>query len=216
MKSVLIVSALLLSAAWPSQSFARDFGYEKFADAVRAVYGDGYGVITPFDDITSPADDPTRRGEGYPGQIWNFVSVPGRNRGLIYQHNDVYCPVPGGGPAPIIVGTTQFKNWLYRTEIGLTGDFTVTGATANDVVFKLSALDAKYINSFGVQILNVKRYYLPRNDLIDATKQASNASAARASATASPPPWSATSPFRLRSRPASTAASWPISASTLR
>ena len=83
--------------------------------------------------------------------------------------------MPGGGPAPIIVGTTQFKNWLYRTEIGLTGDFTVTGATANDVVFKLSALDAKYINSFGIQILNVKRYYLPRNDLIDATKQASNA-----------------------------------------
>ena len=80
MKSVLVVSALLLSAAWPSQSFARDFGYEKFADAVRAVYGDGYGAITPFDDITSAADDPTRRGEGYPGQIWNFVSVPGRNQ----------------------------------------------------------------------------------------------------------------------------------------
>ena len=53
MKSVLVVSALLLSAAWPSQGFARDFGYEKFADAVRAVYGDGYGAITPFDDITS-------------------------------------------------------------------------------------------------------------------------------------------------------------------
>jgi len=175
MKSVLVVSALLLAAAWPSQSFARDFGYEKFADAVQAVYGAGYGAITPFDDITSPADDPTRRGEGYPGQIWNFVSVPARNHGLIYQHSDVYCPVPGGGPAPIIVGTTQFKNWLYRTEIGLTGDFTVTGATANDVVFKLSALDAKYINSFGIQILNVKRYYLPRNDLINATRQATNA-----------------------------------------
>jgi len=172
MKSVLVVSALLLAAAWPSQSFARDFGYEKFADAVRAVYGDGYGVVAPFDDITAAADDPTRRGEGYPGQIWNFVSVPGRNRGLIYQHNDVYCPVPGGGPAPIIVGTTQFKNWLYRTEIGLNGDFTVTGASTNDVVFKLSALDAKYVNSFGIQILNVKRYYLPRNDLLDATRQA--------------------------------------------
>jgi hypothetical protein len=45
MKSVLIVSALLLSAAWPSQGFARDFGYEKFADAVQAVYGDGYGIM---------------------------------------------------------------------------------------------------------------------------------------------------------------------------
>ena len=93
-----LVGAGLGSSLGPAQ--ARDFGYEKFADAVQAVYGDGYGAITPFDDITSPADDPSRRGEGYPGQVWNFVSVPGRNHGLIYQHNDVYCPVPGGGPAP--------------------------------------------------------------------------------------------------------------------
>jgi hypothetical protein len=171
MKSALVVSALL-AALLPSQSFARDFGYEKFADAVRTVYGSAYGVILPFDDITTPADDPSRRAEGYPGQIWNFSVATGRNSGTIYQHNDVYCPVPGGGPAPIVVGTTQFKNWLYRTEIGATGDFTVTGATPGDVIFQLSALDAKYVNSYGIQILNVKRYYLPRNDLISATQQA--------------------------------------------
>src|SRR5580658_10580046 len=121
MKSVLVVSALLLSAAWPSQSFARDFGYEKFADAVRAVYGDGYGAITPFDDITTPADDPTRRGEGYPGQIMNLAAASGRNGGVVYTNADVYC-TPPVSPAPIVVGTTQLKNWLYRTEIGLNGD----------------------------------------------------------------------------------------------
>jgi hypothetical protein len=172
MKSASVVLALLLAALLPSQSFARDFGYEKFADAVRSVYGSGYGVILPFEDIPAAADDPTRRAEGYPGQIWDFAVAAGRTRGTIYQQADVYCPVPGGGPAPIVVGTTQFQNWLYRTEIGVTGDFTVTGANPSDVIFQLSALDAKYVNSYGIQILNVTRSYLPRNDLISATQQA--------------------------------------------
>ena len=35
----------------------RDFGYEKFEDAVRAVYGADYGTMVPFDDITTPTDD---------------------------------------------------------------------------------------------------------------------------------------------------------------
>src|SRR5580693_3927028 len=171
MRLALTAATLLVSAALSSQSFARDFGYEKFEDAVRAVYGAGYGAMVPFDDITSPADDPTRRGEGYPGQIMNLAAANGRNGGVVYTNADIYC-TPPVSPAPIVVGSTQIKNWLYRTEIGLAGDFTVTGATPSDVIFQLSALDAKYINSFGIQILNVKRYYLPRNDLISATQQA--------------------------------------------
>ena len=174
MRLALTAATLLLSAALSSQSFARDFGYEKFEDALRAVYGQDYGTMVPFDDITTPADDPTRRGEGYPGQIMNLAAARGRNGGVVYTNADVYC-TPPVSPAPIVVGTTQLKNWLYRTEIGLNGDFTVTGATPSDVIFQLSALDAKYVNSFGIQIVNVKRYYLPRNDLINATKNATAA-----------------------------------------
>ena len=171
MRHALAAATVLLSAALSSQSFARDFGYEKFEDAVSSVYGQGYGALVPFDDVASPADDPTRRGEGYPGQIWNLGVARGRNGGIIYTNADYYCPPPVS-PAPIVVGTTQLKNWLYRTEIGLNGDFTVTGATPNDVIFQLTALDAKYVNSYAIQILNVKRYYLPRNDLIAATTSA--------------------------------------------
>jgi hypothetical protein len=171
MKRALATAILLFSAALSSQAFARDFGYEKFADAVRQVYGDGYGVMLPFQDMPAPADDPGRRGEGYPGQIWNFAPAKGRTSGLIYQNADIYCPPPAS-PAPIVVGSTQFKNWLYRNEIQLSGDFTVTGATPSDVIFQLTALDAKYIDSYAIQILNVKRYYLPRNDLIDASQKA--------------------------------------------
>jgi hypothetical protein len=174
MRHALVAATLLLSAALSSQSFARDFGYEKFEDAVRAVYGEGYGAMVPFDDITSPADDPNRRGEGYPGQIMNLAAARGRNGGVVYTNADIYC-TPPVSPAPIVVGSTQIKNWLYRTEIGLNGDFTVIGATPSDVIFQLSALDAKYVNSFGIQIVNVKRYYLPRNDLINATKSATAA-----------------------------------------
>lgn len=134
MRLALTAATLLLSAALSSQSFARDFGYEKFEDAVRAVYGADYGTMVPFDDITSPTDDPTRRGEGYPGQIMNLAAAQGRNGGVVYTNADVYC-TPPVSPAPIVVGTTQLKNWLYRTEIGLNGDFTVTGATPSDVIF---------------------------------------------------------------------------------
>lgn len=171
MKRALAAATLLFAAALSGHASARDFGYEKFADAIRQVYGDGYGAMLPFDDMPAPADDPNRRGEGYPGQLWNFAPAKGRTAGLIYQNADVYCPPPAT-PAPIVVGSTQFKNWLYKNEIQLSGDFTVTGATPNDVIFQLTALDAKYIDSYAIQILNVRRYYLPRNDLIDASQKA--------------------------------------------
>jgi hypothetical protein len=171
MRHALAAATFLLSAALTGQSLARDFGYEKFEDAVSSVYGQGYGALIPFDDMAAPADDPNRRGEGYPGQIWNLGVSHGRSGGIIYTNADYYCPPPAT-PAPIVVATTQLKNWLYRSEIGLTGDFTVTGATPSDVIFQLSALDAKYVNSYAIQILNVKRYYLPRNDLISATQNA--------------------------------------------
>jgi hypothetical protein len=169
MRYALVAATLLLSAALSSQSFARDFGYEKFEDAVRAVYGEGYGAMVPFDDITSPADDPNRRGEGYPGQIMNLAAARGRNGGVVYTNADIYC-TPPVSPAPIVVGSTQIKNWLYRTEIGLNGDFTVTGATPSDVIFQLSALDAKYVNSFGIQIVNVSRMKVDRTNVYRALR----------------------------------------------
>jgi hypothetical protein len=70
-------------------------------------------------------------------------------------------------------GTTQITNWLYRTELSASGDITVTGATPTDVIFQLTAIDAKYINSFAISITNVRRYYLPYNVLKDALSRAS-------------------------------------------
>jgi hypothetical protein len=64
------------------------------------------------------------------------------------------------------------SNWLYRSEIAAGGDFTVTGATPTDVIFQLTALDAKYITSYAISITNTKRYYLPYNVLKDATSRA--------------------------------------------
>jgi len=149
---------------------ARDFGYEKFADVVAQVYGSQYGVIVPFFQMPD-ASDTDRQAEGYPGSIWNFGAAKGRNKGTIYTHQDQYCnPTPA--PALLSSGTTQVNNWLYRTELSAGGDFTVTGATPADVIFQLTALDAKYINSFSIAITNTRRYYLPYNILKDATSRA--------------------------------------------
>jgi hypothetical protein len=149
---------------------ARDFGYERFADVVGQVYGSQYGAVVPFFDMPD-ASDTGRQAEGYPGSIWNFAVAGGRNRGTIYSHADQYCnPVPT--PAPLASGTTRIKNWLYRTELGAGGAITVSGATPSDVIFQLTALDAKYISSFALEIANPKRYYLPYNLLKDAAARA--------------------------------------------
>lgn len=159
--------ALLLSA---SSAFARDFGYERFADVVSQVYGSQYGAVVPFFEMPD-ATDTARQAEGYPGSIWNFAVAKARSRGTIYTHADQYCN-PSPAPAPIVGGTTRIKNWLYRTEISGGGDFTVTGASPTDVIFQLTALDAKYIDSFAIEIVNTKRYYLPFNTLKDAASRA--------------------------------------------
>ena len=149
---------------------ARDFGFERFADVVSQVYGSQYGAVVPFFEMPD-ASDTARQAEGYPGSIWNFAVASGRNRGTIYTHADQYCnPIPT--PAPLASGTTRVNNWLYRFEISGGGDFTVSGATPADVIFKLSAIDAKYINSYAIEINNTKRYYLPYNLLKDAASRA--------------------------------------------
>lgn len=149
---------------------ARDFGYERFADAVAQVYGSQYGAVVPFFEMPD-AGDTARQAEGYPGSIWNFSVTKGRRVGTIYTHADQYCN-PNPTPAPIIGGTARIRNWLYKTEYSANIGFTVTGATDADVIFKLNALDAKYIDSFSVDIANVKRYYLPFNTLKDAASRA--------------------------------------------
>jgi hypothetical protein len=156
------------SGLGPAQ--ARDFGYEKFADVVSQVYGSQYGAIVPFFQMPD-ASDTERQAEGYPGSIWNFSVAKGRSSGTVYTHADQYCN-PGPTPALLSSGTTQINNWLYRTELSAGGDFTVTGATPADVIFQLTALDAKYINSFSIAITNTRRYYLPYNVLKDATVRA--------------------------------------------
>jgi hypothetical protein len=149
---------------------ARDFGYEKFADVVAQVYGSQYGAIVPFFQMPD-ATDTDRQAEGYPGSVWNFSVAKGRNKGTIYTHVDQYCN-PAPTPALVSSGTTQVSNWLYRTEFSASGDITVTGATPADVIFQLTAIDAKYINSFAISITNVRRYYLPYNTLKDALSRA--------------------------------------------
>jgi hypothetical protein len=149
---------------------ARDFGYEKFADVVSQVYGNQYGVVVPFFEMPD-ATDVARQAEGYPGSIWNFAVAKGRSAGTIYTQADQYCN-PNPAPAPLANGTTKIRNWLYRSELSAGGDFTVTGATPTDVVFQLTALDAKYIDSYAIEITNTKRYYLPFNTLKDAVSRA--------------------------------------------
>lgn len=161
--------AVLVTSLGTAQ--ARDFGYERFADVVSQVYGSQYGVVVPFFEIPDATTDPTRQAEGYPGSIWNFALASGRNKSTIYTQADQYCnPTPM--PAPLAGGTTRVKNWLYRFEISGGGDFTVSGATPTDVIFKLTALDAKYIDSMAIEIINTKRYYLPYNLLKDAASRA--------------------------------------------
>lgn len=149
---------------------ARDFGYEKFADVVSQVYGSQYGVVVPFFELPD-ASDTARLAEGYPGSVWNFAVAKGRTSGSIYTQADQYCnPVPL--PAPLSSGTTRVKSWLYRVEMSAGAGFTVTGASESDVIFKLNALDAKYIDSFAIEIANTRRYYLPYNLLKDAASRA--------------------------------------------
>lgn len=142
---------------------AKDLGYEEFARVVDTYYQGQYGVLVPFAELPDAASDPTRQAEGYPGQIWNFATQRA-TRGVIYTHQDRYCPAPDT-PAPIVVGTTQVKNFQIRRELSLLGDITVTGADPANEIFKLTALDAKYIKSIKIDVAKVKRSYLPFNIL---------------------------------------------------
>jgi hypothetical protein len=164
------VVLLGLFASGVGSADARDFGYEKFADVINQVYRGQYGVIVPFFEMPD-ATDTARQAEGYPGSIWNFAVEKGRNGSTIYVHADRYCN-PNPTPTPITGGMARVRNWLYRNEISASGDFTVSGATPADVIFKLSAIDAKYINSYAIEITNTKRYYLPFNTLKDASIRA--------------------------------------------
>jgi hypothetical protein len=153
-----------------SATQARDFGYEKFADVVSQVYGSQYGAVVPFFQMPD-ASDIAHQQEGYPGAIWNFSITSGRNRGTIYTQKDQYCP-PDPAPAPFANNTTRVNNWLYRSEVSVSGQFTVSGATPADVIFQLTAIDAKYITSYAIALTNTKHYYLPYNVLKDAASRA--------------------------------------------
>ncbi len=148
-----------------STANARDFGLERFADIVNTIYP-GYYVFSPF--IEAPAaNDTPHFNAGYIGSVWNMGAEKGRNRGGTYNHGDFsYCnPMQAVMPQPR--NTARVQNWLYKTEIRGTGEFTVSGATPSDTIFKLTAIDAKYINSVTVDIKNTARYTLPYNVLKD-------------------------------------------------
>jgi hypothetical protein len=152
---------------------ARDLGYERFSDVVANVYGSGYAVLVPFFEMPDATSDPTHSAEGYPGSIWSFGIARGRKNGLIYTQQDRYCN-PDQLPMPIGQNTTRLQDYLYRFELSASGDFTVTGATPQDEIFKLTALDAKYIDSLGIDIKSTKRYYLPYNLLKDSFRRAAD------------------------------------------
>ncbi|MEW6452756.1 MAG: hypothetical protein AB1490_19045 [Pseudomonadota bacterium] len=143
-----------------STANARDFGLERFASIVNTIYP-GYSVFAPFVEAPSGAD-PLHLQMGYVGSVWNMGADRGRGgSGSTYSHGDFnYCN-PIQAVMPPARNTARVQNWRYRTEITLTGDFTVTGATPNDTIFKLTAIDAKYINSVTVDIKNTVRYSVP-------------------------------------------------------
>jgi|SRR4051794_26952387 hypothetical protein len=152
------LSAAVLCAA-VSTANARDFGLERFADIVNTVYS-GYGVFAPFVEAPS-GSDPLHLQSGYLGSVWKTTRDRARSQGASYAHGNIeYCN-PSQALMPPPRNTVRVQNWRYKTEITLTGEFTVSGARPEDTIFKLSAIDAKYIKDVTVDIKNAVRYSAP-------------------------------------------------------
>lgn len=153
-----LLSAAALFAS-VSIANARDLGLERFADIVNTVYP-GYGVFAPFVEAPS-GSDPLHMQSGYLGSVWKTTKERGRSQGATYAHNSIdYCN-PREAVMPPPRNTVRVQNWRYKTEITLTGELTVSGAKPEDTIFKLSAIDAKYIKDVTVDIKNTVKYSAP-------------------------------------------------------
>ncbi|WP_454651765.1 hypothetical protein [Bradyrhizobium liaoningense] len=143
-----------------STAHARDFGLERFADIVSRKYP-GYSVFAPFIEAPS-GNDPLHFQSGYLGSVWRATREKGRTQGGTYSHGDlgVYCN-PNQAVMPAPRNTLRIHDWRYKTEITFTGEFTVSGARPEDTIFKLSAIDAKYIEDVTVDIKNAVKYTAP-------------------------------------------------------
>lgn len=141
---------------------ARDFGKERLASVVAQTWGRNYGLVTPIFAAPDPTDV-AAFGPGYLGSVWQFTPSPGRGGvGKIFNHDGKYCNPSDIRPAAVIK-TSRLKNYVYRFEVGVTGEFTVKGAKSNDVIFKLSALDAKWIDYVSISITDAKLHLVPYN-----------------------------------------------------
>jgi hypothetical protein len=159
----LLSSAICLCAAI-STANARDFGLERLADIVSTVYP-GYSVFAPFVEVPASIDI-LHLQMGYLGSVWDMKADRGRKRGSSYSHGDFgkYCNPPKAVMPPP-QNTVRVQDWRYKTEITVTGEFTVSGATPADTIFKLTAIDAKYIKDVTLDVKNAVRYTIPYNIL---------------------------------------------------
>ena len=153
----LVVASIFSLACLVNQGSANaaDFFYEKFADQVVSVYGAGWSVFLPFAGLPAATDDPSRQGQTYPGQLWNFSASPGaRRRGQILEHAEMYCPGQNI-PKPLDVSAATFRDVQDLTQFGITGEISV------GQVLKITAIDAQYLKSVTATGSNVRRMYLP-------------------------------------------------------
>jgi hypothetical protein len=155
-----------------SPAKSADFFYRDLADQIIGTYGSGWSVLVPFTGLPAAADDPNRQGQTYPGHLWNFAVSRGSGGGQVFEHVEMYCPGQLV-PKPFDVSAPPFKDYQKITQFGVTGDITVSGATPDKVLLKLSAIDAQYLKSVTATGTNVRRMYLPGANVLKSTVGAS-------------------------------------------
>lgn len=143
---------------------ARDFGKERLAGVIAEKWGASYALVMPMFAVPAADSDPMGFGLGYLGSVAKLSVAPGRNgvgRVLSHEGSD-YCNPDDLRPAAA-ANTKRLKDYIYRFEVKLTGEFTVTGAKTTDTIFKLKAIDAQWLDYFALDITNTKLLTLPAN-----------------------------------------------------
>ncbi|SFJ19552.1 hypothetical protein [Bradyrhizobium sp. cf659] len=172
MRAIAASALSLLACLNFSPAKAADFFYQDLAAQVAGTYGSGWSVLVPFTGLPVAADDPNRQGQTYPGHLWNFAVSPGSGGGRVFEHVEMYCPGQNI-PKPFDVPAAPFRDFQRVTQFGATGDITVSGATPDKVLLKLSAIDAQYLKSVTATGTNVRRMYLPGANVLKSTVSAS-------------------------------------------
>lgn len=163
---VRIFSVLAACIAFVSGAEARDFGKERLARVIAEQWGESYALVMPMFEVPTSASDPIGFGLGYLGSVAKMSIASGRaGKGRILSHEGSdYCNPDDLRPAAQ-ANTKRLKDYLYRFEIKVTGEFTVTGAKSTDTIFKLRAIDAQWLDYFALDITNTKLLTLPANVL---------------------------------------------------